>query len=98
MKRIRRSFTSVSRLKLVPALAVAGLVIGGAASYAAIPDGQGVIHGCFATKGGAVRVIDEAASCKSTETPLNWNQTGPKGDPGRPATLQTRTKVVAIAA
>jgi len=58
-------------------------------AHAAIPDGGGVIHGCYAPPNGSLRVIDTAASgaCKSTEKSLNWNQTGiqgPKGDQGVP--------------
>jgi hypothetical protein len=58
------------------------------AVQAAIPDAQGVIHGCYNSQG-ALRVIDSAsATCKSSETALNWNQrgipgpTGAKGDQG----------------
>jgi len=51
---------------------VLGLAAGGIA-YASIPDGSGVIHGCF-TKSGALRVIDTEASqaCNSRETALDW--------------------------
>jgi hypothetical protein len=74
--------------------AVAALALGGAA-YAAIPGSDGVVHGCYAKSGGALRVIDASVTnCKSGETSLNWNQKGstgaqgpagpqgPKGDPG----------------
>jgi hypothetical protein len=60
---------------------VVSLVIAGFA-YAAIPDSSGVIHGCYSTKNGALRVIDSSAKCASTELALNWNQTGPKGATG----------------
>ena len=64
-----------------------GLAIatGAVASVAAgaIPDSSGVIHSCYAQKGGYVRVIDSATShCKSGETGLNWNNTGPAGPQG----------------
>jgi hypothetical protein len=58
----------------------AALVMGGIA-YASIPGPDGVIHGCFGNNG-ALRVIDSAASCKSNETSLSWNQTGPTGSRG----------------
>jgi hypothetical protein len=58
------------------------------AVQAAIPDAQGVIHGCYNPQG-ALRVIDSASAiCKNNETSLNWNQrgitgpTGAKGDQG----------------
>jgi hypothetical protein len=70
--RVARRFAIV----LVAALAIAGF------AYAAIPDSSGVIHGCYSTKNGALRAIDSSAKCVNTELALNWNQTGPKGDPG----------------
>jgi hypothetical protein len=65
-------------LALVAVLALVGAGI----AYAAIPDSSGVIHGCYATKNGALRVIDSAAKCATGEVALNWNQQGPKGDTG----------------
>jgi hypothetical protein len=62
--------------------ALALLVLGGVA-YAAIPDSGGVIHGCYKTSDGKLRVIDSASeSCVSGETALNWSQTGPAGATG----------------
>jgi hypothetical protein len=79
--------------------AVAAALAAGGIAYAQIPDPSGVIHGCYAKSGGALRVIDNSVTnCKSTETSLNWNQTGPagpagpagpqgpQGEPGPPAT------------
>jgi hypothetical protein len=67
------------------AIAVAVLVAGGIA-YATIPDAGGVIHGCYQKNQGALRVIDtdKAQACSSSETPLNWSQTGPQGVQGPP--------------
>lgn len=64
------------------------IAVGGAA-WASIPDPSGVIHACRLTSGkkvGLLRVIDTGAgqSCKATETPLSWNQTGPRGASGAP--------------
>jgi len=52
--------------------------------YASIPDSAGVIHGCYQTSNGSLRVIDTDAGgkCSSGENPLNWNQTGPVGPRG----------------
>jgi hypothetical protein len=60
------------------------LIVAAGIAYAAIPDTSSVIHGCFKTNKGDLRVIDPSAggSCLSSETPLNWNQTGPKGTTG----------------
>jgi hypothetical protein len=54
------------------------------ASQAGIPDADGVIHACYKTQNGTLRVIDDAVeTCDArNETPLNWNQTGPQGPPG----------------
>jgi hypothetical protein len=43
-----------------------------------------VIHGCYQTQDGQLRVIDPAqgTTCEHGETALDWNQKGPKGDPG----------------
>jgi hypothetical protein len=68
-------------------LAVLLVAIGGVA-YASIPGSNGVIKACYNKPGllglgqGELRVIDSGASCKSTETELSWNQSGPKGDIG----------------
>jgi hypothetical protein len=65
---------------------VVAMVAGGAttaAVLAAIPDGSGVIHGCYSSNFGLLRVIDSATdTCRSGETGLNWNQTGPQGPAG----------------
>jgi hypothetical protein len=57
-------------------LALAGMV-----AYATIPDSKGVIHGCYKTQNGQLRVID-SGSCDSSETALSWSQTRPQGPPG----------------
>jgi hypothetical protein len=72
---------SSGRLRLAVLIAfIGGLAIAGIA-YASIPDSNGVIHGCYAKRGGGLRVIDTGAgqSCNAKETPLSWNQSGPTG-------------------
>lgn len=65
--------------------AVAVVAVGGVA-WAAIPDLGGVIHGCYQTKNGQLRVIDTGAGqrCNPNEEALQWNQTGPQGPQGVP--------------
>jgi hypothetical protein len=81
-------------------LTVAAVATAAGIAYAAIPDGSGVIHGCYSNTSGAVRVIDTAAGqkCSSAEKALDWNQAGQpgpagpqgaKGDPGAPGTNGT---------
>ena len=56
---------------------------GGGIAYASIPDSSGVIHGCYKTENGQLRVINvPGKTCTPGETPLNWNQTGPNGARG----------------
>jgi hypothetical protein len=77
MSRIIRS----TKFWLLGAVAAAGLA---GTAYATIPGGDGVIHGCIAKSGGALRVVDtdQGESCKSGEQQLAWNQQGPKGEAG----------------
>jgi hypothetical protein len=80
------------RFKKILVAVAAGSVLSATfaiAAHAAIPDGGGVIHGCYAPPNGSLRVIDTGANqaCRSTEKSVNWNQTGiqgPKGDQGVP--------------
>jgi hypothetical protein len=69
--------------RLLPMI-VAGVVLAaGGVALATIPDGSGVIHGCYAKSGGALRVIDAGVTnCAKTETSLNWNAQGPQGPVG----------------
>jgi hypothetical protein len=63
---------------VVPLLAVGGI------AYATIPSSRGVIDACYENRSGFLRVNDAEAgkTCRSTEVPIAWNQTGPKGDQG----------------
>jgi len=72
---------SHSRLLLV----VAGLLclVTGGAAYAGLSGAGGAINGCYQKNNGQLRVIDAASdSCRPSETPITWNQTGPPGPPG----------------
>ena len=40
-----------------------------------------VIDACV-NKKGSMRVVNDPAECKVSETPLSWNQQGPPGEPG----------------
>lgn len=63
-------------------LAMALLTIAGVA-YASIPN-NGVITACYLKSGGSLRVIDSTVTdCRSNETKLEWNLTGPAGPPGQ---------------
>jgi hypothetical protein len=88
MKRLRSLSPGA---KVLVALATGGAVFGlVSAVQAAIPDANGVIHGCYqytTTNGnyGKLRVFDTAnpfAGCNILEKPLNWNQRGVTGPTG----------------
>jgi hypothetical protein len=70
---------------------VAGLALAGGIAYATIPDGNGVVHGCYGNISGQLRVIDPSAggACKSSETSLDWNQQGVQGAQGLPGAAAT---------
>jgi len=72
---------TIQRTWRLAAVAAAAGILSAGIAYAAIPDSNGVIHGCYA-KNGALSVVDSAAKCPSGTTALNWNQTGPQGLPG----------------
>ena len=78
---------SSHRAQLVTAAVLLAGVAGSGVAFAAsssIPDATGVIHGCYLTNTGALRVIntDAGQSCKSNELALQWSQTGPPGPKG----------------
>ena len=65
--------------------ALAATTLTGGIAWAAIPDHDGAIHGCYTKVGGVLRVIDTAKGQKclaNLEVPITWNERGPKGDPG----------------
>ena len=80
----------------VVVLAVA--LLGGSAALAlgAIPDSQGVIHGCYGPLKGRLRVIDADAGkiCTPRETALDWNQTVPPGPGSTVTTIKTTAQDV----
>ncbi len=65
-----------------------GVVLLGAATlaWAVIPDGAGVIHACYDSQSGQVRIFDSEngtpKGCGKNETAISWNQTGPAGPAG----------------
>ena len=71
------------------AASLAATLVAGGVAWATIPATGGVINGCYRVseddQKGQVRVVNDAASCKTNEAPIAWNQVGlqgPKGDKG----------------
>jgi len=63
------------------------LAVAAGIAYAAIPDSNGVIRGCYQASSGALRVIGSnptvgGGKCSAGEKALNWNQRGPTGTKG----------------
>ena len=77
-----RTRTISRRASLLALIAFA--VTAGGVAYATIPGSNGTINGCYEKRTGALRVIDAdaGAKCTSFETPISWNQQGPKGPSG----------------
>jgi hypothetical protein len=76
--KISRRLGHVALVGTACALGAAGV------TYAAIPDGSGVIHACRGKALGVVRIIDteRGERCTRLEEPIEWNQQGPKGPIG----------------
>jgi len=55
-------------------------------TYASIPAPNGTINGCYTTQiiNGVhgLGVVDSTGTCPAGTIPINWSQTGPKGDTG----------------
>src|SRR3954470_3480263 len=83
------------RQRLRYAVIAATVLFGGLATsaLAQIPDSNGVIHACFHTSNGGIRVVNDASECSTSEEELTWFQsgapgsvdaTGPRAKPARP--------------
>lgn len=73
------------RALTIASIAAAAVLVVSGIAVATIPDGDGLIHGCYAKKGGSVKVIDtdKRQACPSGYLPLNWNQQGIPGAGGQ---------------
>jgi len=72
------------RQRLRLAVIAATVVFGGlaATALAQIPDSDGVIHACYHTSNGGIRVVNDASECGTSEQELTWFQTGAPGSVG----------------
>ncbi|HEY3714942.1 MAG TPA: collagen-like protein [Jatrophihabitantaceae bacterium] len=84
---VRRALRS--RVTIAAATAMLTASVAGAVAYAAIPDANGQVNGCYATSNtllgpakGSLRVVDPGERCRSGETAIAWSQVGPQGPPG----------------
>jgi|SRR5919108_3096166 hypothetical protein len=67
---------------LIVSLMALVLAMGGFA-MAAIPDGNGVINGCYKKKKGTLRLVSRSGKCKKSERAISWNQKGAAGAAGQ---------------
>ena len=66
------------RITLFFVIVVTG-TLAAAVAFAQIPDSDGVIHACYHTGNGGIRVVNDATECSSGESPLDWYQAGTAG-------------------
>ena len=74
------------RQRLRYAVIAATVLFGGLATsaLAQIPDSDGVIHACYHTSNGGIRVVNDASECGTSEEELTWFQSGSPGSVGAP--------------
>jgi len=77
---------NLSRRGTILGFAALVTLVGVGIGVAAIPGTDGVIHGCYKSQNGQLRVIDpdSRGKCVPSEKALDWNATGPPGAPGAP--------------
>ena len=89
----RRHGTARWRRRGLVVVSLFGVAVaaGVAVSFAAIPDGNGVIHACYqkdltkAGVGSPLLIVDSVKQhCPAGYTAITWNQQGIQGDPGSP--------------
>src|SRR6187551_3313186 len=75
---------SMRRQRLRYAVIAATVLFGGLATsaLAQIPDSNGVIHACYHTSNGGLRVVNDASECGTSEQELTWFQSGAPGSVG----------------
>jgi hypothetical protein len=80
MRRFRPRLTYANVMSTVAVFVALG---GGAyAAVSSIPGPDGVIHGCYAKRGGNLRLIAAGRRCSKRETAIAFNQQGQRGRPG----------------
>jgi hypothetical protein len=77
--------TAISLLALFVALGGTGYAV---IKSSTVPDKNGVFHGCVNKSSGALRIVEQAGSCKkktkrhAAELEVRWSEQGPKGATG----------------
>lgn len=78
----------IIQITSVVALIGAGAAIPLVSASASVPDSNNIIHACYTTSSGALRIIDtdDGGSCYSYETKLTWSASGLKAFTGTDVT------------
>jgi hypothetical protein len=77
----------VRRKRVAIPLVAATVAALGIGVSAAIPDPNGVIHGCYKQNNGDLRLVDDPSQCQNSESAIFWNQQGIQGEQGPPGVL-----------
>jgi len=73
------------------AVAIAALAVAvGGVAFAALPGEEGEISACYHKQSGALRVVESADACRSSEQAIAWNQRGPQGPQGAQVVARIR--------
>jgi len=75
---MRHRVPRITLFSIVVALGALGATV----AFAQIPDSDGVIHACYHTGNGGIRVVNDATECTSGEASLDWYQAGAPGAQG----------------
>jgi hypothetical protein len=73
----------IRRVTVTASAAAIAVVSGGSVWFADAASSTKTVHACYATHGGALRVLGHTA-CKSTEKAISWSAAGPTGPAGPP--------------
>lgn len=90
---MERGITLRGRRMASAAVLAALVTVGTTVVVVAAVGGDGTIDGCYSQRTGALRVVDDGATCGKGELPIAWNKegtvgpegpVGPQGEPGEP--------------
>ncbi len=76
--RFLRSHIAIAVMSSVATVVLAGAVMTITHTGFA-QDGEETIYGCVQTHSGDLRIVDDPADCRRTETAIDWNREGPVG-------------------
>ena len=78
---VRQRLTTATSFRVLIGLGVAALLVFAGYGFARAASGGDTINGCVSASG-ALRVVNDGASCRPAETPISWNSAGQEGPAG----------------